>query len=159
MASLSIKKQIPLICFLILVCALPLYAQRAQSQPTRPKITQATKSVEGIVSAIYKMAISVVYNIDVEKGIEREMLFHLDETVGLKNRKTFDQINFGDTVRVEYIEVVQENDGKTKTQRLAKTISFLKPAPVTPEALNVIDTSDTDMIDAGGLNLKGMKGE
>lgn len=136
-----------------------VFAQKPKSE-VKPKITAAIKVVSGQVNSIYKMGISVVYNKDLEKGSEQEMFFRLDEKVQLRNKKTFNQINPGDTVSVEYDELIQENRGVKNIQRVARVVTFLKPAPITPDSLKTEEKQDADNSSGqASLILKGEKSE
>ena len=87
------------------------------------------KEVSGEVGFVRPLYITVVYARDMEKGAEYEMVFPIDEDVTLLNRRSFDEINPGDTISVTYEERTWTTaEGLEKTERRAKAVRFVSAA-------------------------------
>ena len=85
---------------------------RADEEKRSQLIRKVSNEVEGEVSAVSKDYIAVVYNRDMEKGIEDEMSFPVDGSVVLEHLKNLSQIAPGDLVRITFDEETVREEGK-----------------------------------------------
>ncbi len=119
---------------LLVVCALWLAgvanAQEAKrdAKKPEPKITSTVKEIQGEVSWIRKNSISVVYEHDLQKGSESEILLPMDPaTVRIVHKRSLKDISSGDIVRVQYIEELYDYGDRQETKLKARSIRFVKP--------------------------------
>ena len=91
--------------------------------------------VVGEVSYVSSKYISVVYSKG--KGIEKEIMFHLDEELNLVRIRDLKVLNMGDVIKVLYAQI--EKDDKVK--RVAKQISFIR-AKTKPFKLKGLKSSE-----------------
>ncbi len=137
------------------------FAQQAKEvKKEKIETTSVTKEVQGEISGISKDFIAIVYERDVEKGIEYEMLLPIEKGIRLVHKQTLDQIKVGDIVSVQYEEVTEEYKEVPRQKRTAKIISFVKPAEKKPEPVEsetaVLNSEDTG---EEGFPIKGIKGQ
>jgi len=108
------------------------FAQEEEKTREKPRISSVTKKIEGVVSAVNKNGIAVVYNRNPVKGLEEEMFVPLNNSIRLAHKKKLEEIGIGDTVSVKYEEITREaKEGPVKTFE-GITGTFLKPAPKKP---------------------------
>jgi len=125
----------------------------AQEKKDEVKTTSEIKEVQGKVTAVGKDYIAVAYQTDLEKGVEYEIFLPVGNEVRLVHKRKISDIHLGDSVKVAYEEESKEYDPeKVDKNRKAKTITFLKPAEISPEP-------PVEAPDDAGLSLKGLKGE
>ncbi|MCM8780830.1 MAG: hypothetical protein NC908_02770 [Candidatus Omnitrophica bacterium] len=126
-----------------------------QETKKEPKVATVTKEIEGEVSWIGRGYISVVFERDVEKATENEILLPLDKDLKIYHKKSLEEIKPGDTVRIQYEEITEEYpEGRRREFSLAKAITFLKPAKAKQDMQTLVSEEKER-----GLPLKGMKGE
>jgi hypothetical protein len=126
-------------------------AQEKGQQKGKVKTTSTMKEIEGEISGMTKRSISIVYGRDNAKGIEYEMLLPFaKEGVKVEHKKNLSEFAQGDTVRVSYEEVIEENEqGEKKEGRRAKIISFIRAAEKKSESQALVSEEP--------LTLKGTK--
>ena len=95
-----------------------------------PEDAQVTvKHVTGELSLIRPGSISVVYKRDAKKGMDYEMVLPFDKDVRLAYKRSLDEFQLGDTVRVTYEERTWKTDEDLeRMQRKAMEIQFMSPA-------------------------------
>lgn len=87
------------------------------------------KHITGEVSIIRPHYLSVVYKQDAETRMEYEMVFPMNKDVEFFHKKSLDDIEVGDTVRVTYEEKTwTTEDGMERMKRKAKEVWFVRPA-------------------------------
>jgi hypothetical protein len=126
-------------------------AQEKGQQKPKVKTTSEMKGIEGEISGMTKRSISIVYSRDNQKGIEYEMLLPFaKEGIKVEHKKNLSELAQGDTVRVSYEEVIEENEqGEKKEGRRAKVISFIRAAEK--------KTDSQALVSEEPLTLKGTK--
>ena len=126
-------------------------AQEKGQQKGKVKTTSEMKGIEGEISGMTKRSISIVYSRDNQKGIEYEMLLPFaKEGIKVEHKKNLSELAQGDTVRVSYEEVIEENEqGEKKEGRRAKVISFIRAAEK--------KTDSQALVSEEPLTLKGTK--
>jgi hypothetical protein len=128
-------------------------AQEKVQQKAKGKVKTSSvmKEVEGVMSGMTKRSISIVYGSDAEKGIEYEILLPFaKEGIKVEHKKNLSELAQGDTVRVSYEEVIEENEqGEKKEGRRAKVISFIRAAEKKSESQALVSEEP--------LTLKGTK--
>lgn len=120
-----------------------IFTTVAASQQAKGRILKHTttlKDVSGEVVYLRNNTISLLYNRDVEKGVEYEMLFTFNpKQIKLDHIQSLAELARGDIARVEYEEEVTQYEGKPEEIiQKAKRIAFVKkgkpqPAPVSAE--------------------------
>jgi len=93
------------------------------------KRTTELKGIQGEVTWIKKDRIAVLYGYDNVKDMDNEMLLPFDKDIKLEHINSVADIVAGDTVAVQYEEVVEEGPDGRRASRRAKVISFIRPAP------------------------------
>jgi hypothetical protein len=89
----------------------------------------AVKQVTGEVSLIRQGSISVVYQRDDKKAMDYEMVLPLDKNVRLAHKRSVNELQVGDTVRVTYEERSWKDDtGVERMHRQATEIQFMSLA-------------------------------
>jgi hypothetical protein len=128
-----------------------VFAQEKGQQKGKVKTTSEMKGIEGEISGMTKRSISIVYSRDNQKGIEYEMLLPFaKEGIKVEHKKNLSELAQGDTVRVSYEEVIEENEqGEKKEGRRAKVISFIRAAEK--------KTDSQALVSEEPLTLKGTK--
>lgn len=109
----------------------------AQREGTK-KIGRVIKGISGEVSAISKDFIAIVFRRDEAKGAEEEIALPIAKDVIIEHKKSLSEIGVGDTVNVEFEEVTEEAAGGSQSKRVAKVISFVRPAPPPKPELSVL---------------------
>ncbi len=71
---------------------------QTQEEKEKIKTTTAAKEVQGEISGIGKDCIAIVYERDLEKGIEYEMLLPIEKDIRLVHKQNLNQIKVGDIV-------------------------------------------------------------
>lgn len=108
--------------------------------------SSSMKSVSGEVMGVLNDNISVMYYEDENAGVEKEVLFQVEDTVQFIGRKSLKELSVGDTVLVTYEEIVSADEqGQTTVDRKVQSIKFLKAAPVEEP----VDESDAALISEG----------
>ena len=99
---------------------------------TKFKKTTQMKEVQGEVTWLTKNHIALVYATD-EGGLsDREILLPFGKEVKLQHVQELSQIKKGDMVLVQYEEVIEEGPEGKQENRVAKLISFVRPAVQKP---------------------------
>lgn len=153
----QIKKcKLQRLCYTIIVGILFIIslvaAGQTQEQDEKGKIKTTTlaKEVQGEIGAIGKDYITIIYERDAQKGIEYEMWLPIEkDKIKLVHKRSLEQLNIGDIVRVQYEEITEEYKEGPRLSRKAKVISFVKPAPQKPEQT---------ALESEFLTIKGIKG-
>lgn len=102
------------------------------------KSTSTIKELQGEISGISKESISIIYNRDLEKGIDYEMLLPIEKgNIQLIHKNSLDELCVGDTVRLQYEEETKEDEEGRKIKRKARVISFIKPKPKEIESIEL----------------------
>jgi len=87
------------------------------------------KEVTGEIGAVRGMIFTVIYAKDLEAKSEDEMMFPRHAELLVMNRKSLDELNAGDQVRVTYEESVWTDDeGNERHARKALSVRFLSVA-------------------------------
>jgi len=130
----------------------------AQETAEAPKTETVSKTVTGIVSGISYNFIAVMFGQDEKGEVAQEMAFNVDKSVKIEHKSDIGSIKAGDTVSVAYEETTQTSkDGVKTSKRMAKAITFLRPAQVKPEG------AENGSLESSGnsadmpLPIKGMK--
>lgn len=142
--NLNLEKKIKtqlFICIGALMLSICLNAVSgwAQNEAVSEQKNLAKKEVQGEVSGIGYGLISIVYQRDAEKGTAEEILLPLDEVEQIIHKQNINQINVGDTVRIQYDEITQETEDGPTVLRKAKVINFIKPAAPLPMESEVLE--------------------
>jgi len=101
----------------------------------RDEVTKVeTKEVTGEVGGISKDFIAVVYKKDDASHASYEVALPIQGTPILQHISNLKQIKVGDTVTVQYDEMIKtdENGKNAVVGRNAKSITFISPAPPQP---------------------------
>jgi len=102
-----------------------------QARGQKMEIKTGEHRVTGPVGGISKNFIAVVYRR--EKGTEEELAIQIDGAPQFEHVKNMSEIALGDTVTVTYADIaVAGEDGKERTKRVARKISFVQKAPPAP---------------------------
>lgn len=113
------------------------------------------KEIEGEVSAVDKHGIAVVYSKDLEKGVESEIYIPLEkENIKMVHKRNIEDIQVGDTVKVEYEIVTEETKEGQSSKFEARTVTFLRAAqkkPLPPEPPETEDESDEGVLPFKGI--------
>lgn len=134
------------------------YEAKKEAKGDKEEITDSNvmKEIEGEVSAVDKQGIAVVYSKDLEKGTESEIYIPLvKENIKMVHKRNIEEIQIGDTVRVEYEVLTEETKEGPISKFDARTIIFLRAAqkkPLPPEPPETADESDE-----GTLPFKGIE--
>ncbi|MBU4479651.1 MAG: hypothetical protein KKH34_11285 [Candidatus Omnitrophica bacterium] len=124
-----VKIALILLLWAVSLPSLNCYAQENKEKAKEKSAVSVTKTIQGEISGIAKDSISIVYQRDVEKGIEYEIVLLLDEkNVQLVHKSNLKQFKAGDLVEVQYEEITEEYKEGQKSKRSAKMIRFIKPA-------------------------------
>lgn len=127
-------RKLNLFLIIILCCTVSLATaeeKRAKKKLRKdPEISSVLMQVKGEIGDIGRKHITIIYGYNKEKTIAREMMLRLDDTVEFKHIKSIKQIKIGDTVRVQYEEVVADYGDRQEKKRKAVLISFVKSAEV-----------------------------
>lgn len=96
----------------------------------------AMKEVSGEVTWIGKKYIAILYQQDLQKGEEDEILLPFDNNdIKLEHKKNLSEISKGDTVSVQYEEETSRYDSnREEVKRKAKVVSFMRAAVKKPES-------------------------
>lgn len=95
--------------------------------------TGKVSEITGEISGISKHYLSVVYDRDLTKGIEYELLLPIDKDMQIKNKKSVSELNVGDTISMQYEEnVVTDSKEKQALKRKSRELNFVKAAPPKP---------------------------
>ena len=123
---------------LLAPCVCGLSKGLAQETKEKVKRIKLIKEIAGEVTWLRKDKIAVVFQRDNERGTELEMLLPFDSDIRIVNKKSLSEISVGDTVRVQYEEIDDQNpDGSlTFISRKAKAISFVRQAAKKPDLKN-----------------------
>lgn len=99
--------------------------------PSKVKETTVAKTVTGIATGVSPKFIAVEYGASLKDGAALEMAFNVDREVRIKNKRSLKDIGMGDTVTVDYDEITKTNlEGKVlSSRRVARSVSFIRPAP------------------------------
>ncbi|UCC94455.1 MAG: hypothetical protein JSW40_06495 [Candidatus Omnitrophota bacterium] len=100
----------------------------AQVSKERVRPGGGIKELEGQVVGINKRCIAVVYSRDRIKGSESEIMLPVDEETEVVHRRSLENINVGDTVRIQFEEETEERKGKQRMKRKARAVRFVRPA-------------------------------
>jgi len=108
------------------------------------KINSVSKQIQGEVVWKSKSKLSVVhYSDDLS---EREILFLLDDAVRVVYKRTLDDIQVGDTVRVSYNEYTVEEGGRTLIKTKPTEVAFIRsgtrlpPVAQTPVETDILSS-------------------
>lgn len=99
---------------------------------TEKILKRTAQAVQGEVATRGTDFISVVYKRDLEKGIDYEILLHLDKDTKVEHKNNLKEIQEGDTVYIQYEEEAVELADRQETRLIAKLVSFVKPAKKKP---------------------------
>lgn len=135
---------------IVIICGM-VYAEEEKKVTV---VRAVSNEVEGEVSAVSKDYIAVVYNRDMEKGIEDEMSFPVDGSVVLEHLKNLSQIAPGDLVRITFDEETVREEGKEVSRRKPKKLSFIRQAVKKPAPAQEPSQEEEDE-----LPIKGLKSE
>lgn len=108
--------------------------QNAQAEKAEIKTGNVMKGVSGEVSAIGKDYIAIVYNRDMKKGTEEEIMLSIAKDIKLEHKRSLSEIGAGDTVEVQFEEVTEQTNEGPRTKRIAKVIRFIRAAVKQPES-------------------------
>lgn len=141
------------IIMILAVCGfITLNIGYAKAEENKKEVVE--KTITGVVSGISYNFIAVMYGQDEKGETSLEMAFKVDKGVAIEHKSSLKEIKFGDTVSVTYEETTETSaDGTKSSQRIAKAITFLRPAQNQPGgAENVsLESSQTP------LAIKGVK--
>ncbi len=118
-----------------------LFAQEEGKQE-KPKTTIVIKTVEGEVSAINGQGIAIVYRKDLGENKDYEIYLPIDKNLRLEHKRSLEQINVGDIVRVHYEELNEFREEGAKASHKAKVITFLRPAQKKPEPVEPAENNE-----------------
>lgn len=123
----------------------------AQEKKDKVIVTNTVKSIEGEISAITKNFIAVVYQRNRERGSEREISFPFDiKNIQLIHKRSLAEFKEGDIVSIQYEEIKEESKEVKKAANKVRSITFLKPAAVKPQAVE---------LEAPEMPIKGLRTE
>ncbi len=106
----------------------------AQGEKEEKKIIKRTSSeVSGEVGAVGKNSISIIYARDVNKSTEYEMLIPIDVNTVLVHKKSLSELKIGDKIEIQFEDATSEDAGREKLERVARVITFVRPAVNKPE--------------------------
>lgn len=100
------------------------------------KRTTAAKEMQGEISGISKRYISLIYERNLEKGTEEEILLPLaEQAVTLEHIRDLKQLGVGDTIGVQYDEESTQYEDKSQESKIKlKIISFIRKSPPKPQS-------------------------
>lgn len=125
-----------------------------KDQGSKIKTVSFQKEIEGQVSAINQQGIAVVYKKETEKNKEYEIYIPFDKDLKIIHKKTLGEISAGDTVNVQYEEIMEDTkQGQKGLSRAVKSITFLRSEVKKPE---LYDT-ETESEDDGSMPFKGLQ--
>jgi len=105
----------------------------AKHQGKREVSSSDVQEIEGTVSAVDNNGIAVVFKKDEAKGEEEEIYVPIEKgQIRLVHKTNIKEIEVGDTVKVGFKEVTEEEEGKESKRFKATTITFLKKAEKKP---------------------------
>ncbi|MFH1593286.1 MAG: hypothetical protein ABID09_01150 [Candidatus Omnitrophota bacterium] len=117
--------------FLAISICFTIYAAEVSGAPKKPKIKRTTheRTIEGKLGYIDSKTISVIYFEDKSMKSINEAAFYLDPALKINYKRSLDEIQIGDTVRITYIEIIDATeDGEiVKSKRVATAVTFVRP--------------------------------
>ncbi|MDP3732571.1 MAG: hypothetical protein Q8R31_06110 [Candidatus Omnitrophota bacterium] len=103
------------------------FGQEAQEKSAEKiRRTSQMKEVQGEITWMSKSYIAIVFQRNDAGKSEEEILLPIDKETNLVHLRTLGDLARGDTVRVKYEEVVEEDAQGRRLNRLAKAISFVR---------------------------------
>lgn len=112
------------VCGIMLAVFVFCIAQCSAQEKNAKKVVTSVREIEGEVSGIGYNAIAIIYNRNLQTGVEEEILLPYDAVTPVVNKKTVKDISIGDTVSIQ----IEESGEGDKVSRKAKQIRFVKPA-------------------------------
>jgi hypothetical protein len=118
-----------MVMFLSIECFAQANAETADTNQ-KYKDEELTLEAEGVVTGLSPNFIALQIGKEDKTGIAVEAAFEVDKNVQMVHKKSFKEINLGDTVKVVYKQKskVYENGRKTSV-RAPVSIVFLRSAP------------------------------
>jgi hypothetical protein len=118
------------------------------------EISRTGSKITGTIGNIAKNSIAVVYKRDEAKGEEFEMLFPIDKNLKIVHKKSVSELSVGDTVEVQYEDVVTERKGRQEGKRNTAVITFISPGETVAEPTRDTNTTVTNNDDNSVAPLK-----
>jgi hypothetical protein len=154
------------IVFLSVICSSIIKPFAFAQDNKESKEIIIAKEVEGVVSGLSSRFIAVEVGFNSEGGAMKEMAFNIDKNVTVSHKTSLSDIKMGDTVKLSYGEIYNEQNGeRVYVRRQLLTVIFLKAAEAAPDTEGKLQSATAASSDNGSdtlksaIRLKGMKGE